>query len=321
MKSIYYFLCLVFFAGLSSCKKTTAPDESNPVDKQLVKVIVKQNIAGQPDMGKNVFSFTYEGSGRIVKVTQTVTDLPAGSGSWMNGAFDSYEYDGAGRLLKNSMSRFNSSNNIIELTQYDEYAYDAQGLVNKVTFFTKRQGPPDGTSKFRPTGYVVYSYNVQKQMVDQKSYVQINYDINNKEVYELRNIRKYQYEASGNLMKISFFSVYNGVETLDQETQYKSYDTRKNPFYDKVLIVENGLIRFSVNKNHPLDITTTRFSNLPGVANIVSTNKYSVTAQGEDLSSVKEDFVLKNYVGGTDAPTVQTQTGTIDWTFEYVDKP
>lgn len=325
MKIRLHLMFLFVVAAFFACKKSNPVEPPEEVKElQLVKIIAKQSVVGQPAFAKRVLSFSYDSQNRVVKVIQTFTDLPAGTGGWNDGAFDSYEYDAAGRLVKNSMNRFkDSGSSVVELTQYEEFAYDAQGLVSKATVFSKRQGPPDGAYAFRPTGYTAYRYNDQQQIAERKWYVQVGYDGSNKEVYDLRNIERYQFDAAGNLTKVNSFSVYNGIETQNQETKYNSYDTRKNPFYDRAIVTGNGLVPFILSKNHPLDVTITGYSNLIGLENLVSTRKYSITANGDYISSIKQDDVVKYYVMGAGgaAPTVQTRVEAIEWGFEYRDKP
>lgn len=316
MRSIGYFFLFGIIA-LYGCKKSTSPvDEPLAVERLVNRITVKELGTTPPIPGKSEFIFSYDANKRVVKVTRNLIELPAGVEAKNNGEYDSYEYNGQGLLSKNSLYRFNLGTLVLELIQYFEYTYDAQGMLNKVTSFTRRQGPPDGSIVFRPGAYDTFRYNEQKQLTEQQSFTFSGYDVVNKETYRLMNIYRYQYDAAGNKAKRSSYT--EAGRPVD-EIAYNKYDTRKNPFYNKFIAI-SGFVSFSTDQNHPLEISITGFTNEIGAPDLNSTRKFTISYSNDDYPvAIKEEAVYKNYVlvSGSSVPVVQTTNKAYDWTFEY----
>ncbi|ACU05437.1 MULTISPECIES: hypothetical protein [Pedobacter] len=311
----YAFLCGLI--ALSGCKKSTSPEDETPVNERLVNRITQKELGATPSVpGKSEFIFLYDASSRLIKVTSNLIELPAGVVAQSNGQYDSYEYNGAGLLSKRNLYRFNLSTLVLELTQYVEYTYDTQGLLSKATSFTRRQGPPDGSLIFRPGAYDSFRYNEQKQLLEQQSFIVSGYDNLNKETYRIMNIYRFQYNAAGNIAKRS---TYTEAGRAVEEIAYNQYDTRKNPFYNQFIAI-SGLLSFSTDKNHPLNIGITTFTSDLGAPDLTSTRKFSITYANDDYPvAIKEENIYKSYVTapGSNTPVVQTINKAYDWTFEY----
>lgn len=330
MKKIHLFTFLMLTSGLfilQACKKSETPEkEEEPKKEWLVdKVSIRQVVEGEPaPRWTHVLTMAYDDQFRVVRISQSYPDIPAGGSTPADGIYDTYEYDATGKLTKHNLYRRRNSsmNNPIEHTEYYAYEYDAQGLPSKITRYMLLQLPPTGALGFSINSYSTYTHNAQKQLTEVKYYWKSYDDFAGNVEYLYQSRYTYSYGNNGNLISTIHYDTYTGTpgDKLS-ETRYNSYDGKANPFFSAAAYSASP-IPFQLLAELPLDISIIGNGELVGLSNASSTRKFTVKRNEHDFpTTIEEIFDYKNIVNGSSGWMIQQgQKGTIEYTITFTEK-
>lgn len=224
MKNYLYILFL--FGFIISCRNdenTVQTTEEEIMPEKVDFSFVKEAgfFTNSPDRN---YTFQYDNNKRLIGVIGGIIYLPNTSG-------------GVPSIFSTSVgSKITYSNNIATLTNYSIYSnYTNEG--GKITYtldgskIIEKYIPSNDINDKWNNKKMFFKYNNSKISEILTTFPDRPYNANDPNDIKLSLSEKFEYNSSGNLLKITKFTLYNDVIIgTTSITEFSNYDNAKNPF-------------------------------------------------------------------------------------------